>query len=1065
MRKNYKRMVSFILAALIAVTAMQTPANRVVYADIAENVVLNYESDSSVQEILDTDSSFPEIKYVTYEPQDIDIDSTYRHDGNHPSYLPASPRHYDDSILMGESEPLPPKYSSVDEGLVSSIRNQAPFNNCWSHAAMVCAEAAYLALEGGKTRAEDVNFSEKHLVHFAYNEDTAGPDGGLEGDYIIPMNGTPMQNGGCGGITFFTLMGWKGAADEKTDESLEYPEAPSGADSDWSYNYITDIDDSLAYADVLHLNNAQYMRMPNVDAFLIEDEEERNSAIDEYYKSKEEVKRLIMRYKSGYLAYDVSFDFEDNDSGAYYIPAELYDKNLKNYSDGTYEYQDGDSIDVSGHAVAIVGWDDNYPKDNFKDIKANKNRKVEIYNYDQDGDFTSRTTISANTPFLPKHDGAWLIKNSWGEDCGDDGYYWISYESAGLTEIQFYDFDYANKYDHNYQYDGGCALVSEVYLDPNEEVANVFTVGGKAEAKAQRLEAVSVCAYTSDATIDVKVYADPLDDSRPDTGVLISEKKGFKNGNPGYYTIELDEKPVLAPGTKIAVVISGKGYNDETLDIGADANEDRDWYKAVSHSERGQSFVSTTNSKGEKKWIDFIDEEQDFNLRIKAYTSDVDGYDSITDDCVSIVYPKNKNAFTYTGTEIKPEVKVSVAGNDLIENVDYIVLYRNNVDAGKGIADVRFIGNYYCRIEKEFNIDKKPAKASDFSLSLRVSASGNDARAYLYNKDALMDSQSYSVESVKKGAKLNNATDTTMDQVKKGEKYCVTFDKLKNYKLSKDDTKKLTIQNCECISDDEVFDVVLVNSDGSVLDSCVYNGKAAKPGVQVKYGSDKSKISKSNYTVKYVNNKNAGTASVIVKGKGKYKKYYGTASFEINKKVLDLNKDGVLVDLSKDSFTYNGKKITPKIKVSYLNGTKRKLLKQGTDYRIGYKNNKNAGEKTASAYIEFSGNYDLADGGVSVTRNIVERKYSIKCAKLTQAKIVGDYYAAKLDVANKKYLDGDIKAKGKAGKLNVEEALLSTEITDVKLDSNGKPIKIVVKIKAKDGTNFTGEKVVSYRVR
>lgn len=58
-----------------------------------------------------------------------------------------------------------------------------------------------------------------------------------------------------------------------------------------------------------------------------------------------------------------------------------------------------------GHAVSIVGWDDNYPKENF----AN--------------------THSGDTP---ENNGAWLFKNSWGTATGNEGYFWISYEDSWL---------------------------------------------------------------------------------------------------------------------------------------------------------------------------------------------------------------------------------------------------------------------------------------------------------------------------------------------------------------------------------------------------------------------------------------------------------------------------------------------------------------------------------------------------------------------------------------------------------------------------------------------------------
>ena len=59
-----------------------------------------------------------------------------------------------------------------------------------------------------------------------------------------------------------------------------------------------------------------------------------------------------------------------------------------------------------------------------------------------------------------------------------------------------------------------------------------------------------------------------------------------------------------------------------------------------------------------------------------------------------------------------------------------------------------------------------------------------------------------------------------------------------------------------------------------------YNGKTRKPAVKsVYYG--KTKLSSSYYTVSFKNNKNPGIGSVIVKGKGKYAKYAGSATFSI----------------------------------------------------------------------------------------------------------------------------------------------------------------------------------------
>ncbi len=66
-----------------------------------------------------------------------------------------------------------------------------------------------------------------------------------------------------------------------------------------------------------------------------------------------------------------------------------------------------------------------------------------------------------------------------------------------------------------------------------------------------------------------------------------------------------------------------------------------------------------------------------------------------------------------------------------------------------------------------------------------------------------------------------------------------------------------------------------------------YNGKAQKPAITVYAGN--KKLSSKYYTVSYKNNKKVGYGTVVVKGKGSYSKYSGTAAFKINLKKTKLS--------------------------------------------------------------------------------------------------------------------------------------------------------------------------------
>lgn len=94
-----------------------------------------------------------------------------------------------------------------------------------------------------------------------------------------------------------------------------------------------------------------------------------------------------------------------------------------NYSTNSYYCYDYiDTSRLSGHCVSIIGWDDDYPLTNF------------------------------NEENLPPTNGAWLVKNSWSPNWGDNGCFWISYHDVHLFDSIFgMNYQYVNyqKIDEN----------------------------------------------------------------------------------------------------------------------------------------------------------------------------------------------------------------------------------------------------------------------------------------------------------------------------------------------------------------------------------------------------------------------------------------------------------------------------------------------------------------------------------------------------------------------------------------------------------------------------------------
>lgn len=164
-----------------------------------------------------------------------------------------------------------------------------------------------------------------------------------------------------------------------------------------------------------------------------------------------------------------------------------------------------------------------------------------------------------------------------------------------------------------------------------------------------------------------------------------------------------------------------------------------------------------------------------------------------------------------------------------------------------------------------------------------------------------------------------------------------------------------------CFTGSSADAAAVTNCKVSGLTAKTYTGKAQTQSITVKYRNKTLKNGK-DYTVSYQNNINAGTAYVIIKGKGSYS---GTVKRSFTIKPAIIYKQCTFYKIASQYYTGSQIKPVPKIK----NGTT--TLKNGTDFTLTYQNNVNKG--TAKVYIKGKGNYS---GSCSLTFSITARPVS-----------------------------------------------------------------------------------------
>jgi C1A family cysteine protease len=231
------------------------------------------------------------------------------------------------------------------------------------------------------------------------------------------------------------------------------------------------------------------------------------------------------------------------------------------------------------HGVDVVGWDDSFPASRFQG---------------SDG--------------APPGDGAFLVRNSWGTDFGDGGYFWVSYYDGSFALdrgtgtwggcTSYSDVQDVTNYSRVYQYDKLGVNSHWGYGSSRVWGANRFTA-----ARTQKIAAASF--YTLSSSTRYEVWA----------GRSFSSLRKRASGTaelPGYVTVPFARKLRVQRGRRFVVAVKlispGEPYPLAT------ERRIKDWSPAAS-SRPGQSFMSRNGSR----WTDVTKKRANVNVCLKAF--------------------------------------------------------------------------------------------------------------------------------------------------------------------------------------------------------------------------------------------------------------------------------------------------------------------------------------------------------------------------------------------------------------------------------------------------------------
>lgn len=266
---------------------------------------------------------------------------------------------------------------------------------------------------------------------------------------------------------------------------------------------------------------------------------------------------------------------------ALYTTLQRQEQDSRYYNEETGAYYYSGTLPPN-HDVVIVGWDDDYPAENFSE--------------------------------LPLDNGAFLCENSWGTEFGEAGFFYVSYydTNLGTTNLVYSGVEPADNYDRIYQSDL-CGWLGQIgYGSETVWGANVYSASGG----AQQIREAGFYAVDAGTEYEVSVVTDvPEQPTDADWRRLKRKKLGTVSGTllyAGYYTIPLAESVEVPDGGRFAVIVELHTPGAvHPMAIEYDPGDGR----CLVDITDGEGYLSADGDVWGR-----VETEQECNLCLKAYT-------------------------------------------------------------------------------------------------------------------------------------------------------------------------------------------------------------------------------------------------------------------------------------------------------------------------------------------------------------------------------------------------------------------------------------------------------------